>query len=456
MDPSAPRPSRTHIVLIPGFGGFDALGYMRYYAGITPVLRDWRVEERDDPRRAGAVVHYFDNLPTASVTTRAERLRRYLAKRVARNEIQPDDTIALVGHSTGGLDIRALLWTLADAPRAVCRVDGDAEDAVEVRNEEVLGRVRRVVFLSVPQEGTNIADWVHGHPGPRSLATSALGSAFEASRVRRETSFRQALFSSVSKLADADLLRAMEDALRESDEASFAGKPAEAASAREAFAYLWLWTRNIASDFSAIEDLMCGPAEGGAARFVFSYKERRQKEKELWERHGIATRSYATLGYCPYEPEVLRKRGALTWWNPTTYPEVGLAPGAQARTDWVYRFCYRACTGGPFEMAPGPGTATPFGTQSTRTLEAWENDGIVNTASMLWPDGVDTRLVEGDHADIIGHYRTVQVAPSGGGDAADAPVGRRYHTYDLLRSGSDFGHDRFVAVWRDVLTFCVT
>jgi len=456
MVPSDPRSSRTHIVLIPGFGGFDALGDMRYYAGITPVIRDWRAEGRDDPRRAGAVVHYFDNLPTASVATRAERLRRYLAKRVARNEIQRDDTIALVGHSTGGLDIRALLWGLADAPRAVCRVDGDAEDAVAVPNEEVLDRVSRVVFLSVPQGGTNIADWVHAHPGPRSLAISALGSAFEASRVRREASFRQGIFGSLTKLAGADFLRAMEDALRESDETSFAGNPAKAASAREAFAYLWLWARNIASDFSAIEDLMCAPPGGGPERFVFSYKERRQKEKLLWKQHKITTRSYATVGYCPYEPEVLRKRGALTWWNPSTFPEVGLAPGAQARTDWVYRFCYRACAGGPFEMAPGPGTATLFGTQSTRTLEAWENDGIVNTASMLWPDGADTQLVEGDHADIIGHYRTVKVAPSGGGDTSDAPVGRRYHTYDLFRSGTDFNHDKFAAVWRDVFTFCVT
>jgi triacylglycerol esterase/lipase EstA (alpha/beta hydrolase family) len=136
MVPSASKSTRTHIVLIPGFGGFDALGDIHYYAGITPVLRDWRAEGRDDPRRAHAVVLYFDNLPTASVATRAERLRRYLARRIARNEIQPDDTVALVGHSTGGLDIRALLWTLAEAPRAVCRVDGDAENAVEVRNEE--------------------------------------------------------------------------------------------------------------------------------------------------------------------------------------------------------------------------------------------------------------------------------------------------------------------------------
>ena len=98
----------------PEFAGFDALGQLEYYAGVTALLHDWSADRGGPP----VVLHYFDNLPTASVATRAGRLHHYLAKRCARGEIRPGDAIALVGHSTGGLDIRRLLIDLdADARR---------------------------------------------------------------------------------------------------------------------------------------------------------------------------------------------------------------------------------------------------------------------------------------------------------------------------------------------------
>jgi len=30
--------SRRHIILVPGFAGFDALGQLEYYAGVTPLF----------------------------------------------------------------------------------------------------------------------------------------------------------------------------------------------------------------------------------------------------------------------------------------------------------------------------------------------------------------------------------------------------------------------------------
>jgi triacylglycerol esterase/lipase EstA (alpha/beta hydrolase family) len=87
---------RFHIVLIPGFAGFDALGQLEYYGRVTPLFQRLQIKD--------LVLHYFDNLPTASVTTRASRLQSYLAKRIARGEISDGDEVTLVGHSTGGLD----------------------------------------------------------------------------------------------------------------------------------------------------------------------------------------------------------------------------------------------------------------------------------------------------------------------------------------------------------------
>lgn len=98
---------RYHVVLIPGFGGFDALGQLEFYFGITLVFQ---------ATNTGSVLHYFDNLPTAAVVTRASRLRRYLAKRIVRGEIREGARITLVGHSTGGLDIRQLISDLHKFP----------------------------------------------------------------------------------------------------------------------------------------------------------------------------------------------------------------------------------------------------------------------------------------------------------------------------------------------------
>lgn len=444
----APTP-RIHIVLIPGFGGFDALGDLHYYAGITPLFRDWQTEAPDAPR-ANAILHYFDNLPTASVETRAKRLHRYLAKRIARNEIQLDDTIALIGHSTGGLDIRLLLRRLAENPQQVSRVDGDARDACVVRNEELLRRVCRVVFLSVPQRRTNIADWVRDNDRMRRLFTDALGSMFETSPLGRDGRLRRWVTGRIAELTGMDLFRAAEDAVRESDETLFEKLPADAAAAREAFAYLWLWTRNIASDFSAIDDLR-HPAPADQA----SREAREKEDKALWDKYGITTRSYATLGPCPYDPRVLRGQGPWDLRKHLLSRETGLSPKAQAETDVVYQYCYRACAGGPFKAPPGENKATEFGTANIITLEDWDNDGIVNTASMLWPDGAATRLVRADHGDIIGHYQLVEVPPPDG-STGSAPIGRRYHTYDLLKSGARFGDKQFTEVWRDALDFCVT
>ena len=39
---SAPA-TRCHIVLVPGFGGFDALGQVEYYAGITRLFQQWKL-----------------------------------------------------------------------------------------------------------------------------------------------------------------------------------------------------------------------------------------------------------------------------------------------------------------------------------------------------------------------------------------------------------------------------
>lgn len=442
MSPTRRAGTRTHIVLVPGFGGFDALGQIRYYAGLTRLFLDWKASRPTDTRVS---LHYFDNLPTAAVVTRAERLRDYLAKRLARSEFQPGDSIALVGHSTGGLDIRRLLWELSESPGEEVPLDGiEGGDPRAVKRAHLLEMLQRVVFLSVPQHGTNIANWVNTHTSLRRLAVNAIRDAVVAHSLWPVAALQDKVTAFLGDVSDVDLLFAVQDALYESDEHQFKGDVKRAAEALEAYSELWLWTQHIAANFRAIEDLEYrdNPSELSPAHFDASM---RARELAHWREYGITTRSFATVGENPFEPESLRDRRALTLADPRTWAEFKLRPGARQQMDAAYRWSYRACAAGSFVAPEGQRTATVFGTTTRRELEDWENDGIVNTASMLWPNGAETQLVKGDHGDIIGHYRRI---------GGSAKPGRRFSSYDLLRSASRFGDEEFKHVWHDVLEFC--
>ncbi len=438
--------TRVHIVLVPGFAGFDALGQLEYYAGVTPLLDDWRADRQGGPP---VVLHYFDNLPTASVATRAGRLRAYLAKRVARGELQRGDTVALVGHSTGGLDIRQLLLDLdrdARTDGSRIAVDGNREDAFQVPPSELLEMVSRVVFLSVPQRGTNIADFVRRVP--RTLALLQLRLLVTAARLWPANEAEQRGARWVGGWAHSDLLLAVGDAIGEMDAHAVRRDATRSADAHEAAAELELVLTHVASDFGAIEDLAAAPRASPSSPAHFT-EAQREDERQMWRRHGIEARSYATVGCRAYD---FRRGEVVPPWEalkPSTAPWERLAPGVAGRMDVPYLCGYRACAGGPFGRGiEGPLSAKALGTSDQRSIEIWDNDGVVNTASMLWPSGEDTQLVDGDHGDIIGHYRLVE--------AADGPPLRRYHTYDLLRSGSGFSEDTFEEVWRGVFTFCAS
>jgi triacylglycerol lipase len=429
----------VHIVLAPGFAGFDALGQLEYYAGVTPLFRQWRNREP----RTHVALRCFDNFPTAAVPTRAARLRSYLAKRIARGEFVAGDTVALVGHSTGGLDIR---WLLRELPRSGEPIAVDGGAGVEPR--EILDLVNRVVFLSVPQWGTNLADWINTHEIARTVITAELRAVVAVSQAPLLDKLQNLIAGAAAWLTNSDLLLAVEDALSEADVDTCGNDPLRTASAQEAASELALWLRHMASDFSAIEDLTAEvPADGPKSPAHFSLEDR-AGELANWNSHGIRTRSYATLGRRPFRFEPGKPAHRWDLINPFTYPEVSKAPDLSAGTDLVYRAAYRACAGGPFAYPTDPAfvpTATHLGSREQRHIEIWDNDGIVNTASMLWPNGPETLLVDGDHEDITGHFQRVEAIEG---------RGRRFQAYDLLKSGTDF-RATFEQVWRGLFDFCL-
>lgn len=431
QNPSTHSGKRLHIVLVPGFAGFDALGQLEYYAGITPLFQK---------RLAGGeVLHYFDNFPTAAVVTRATRLQTYLARRMARGEISTEDDVILLGHSTGGLDIRWLLWALHRRKGPIV-VDGGAK----VEPGKILERVRRVVFLSVPHWGTNIADWVHAHTIWREAVVAELRVAVAGSQVlvleRIEGSVTGAAFS----LMGAGLLRAVQDALDEANEHNGTPGPVRTLEAHEAASQLGLYLRQMASDFRAIDDLT-SQRPAGEPESPAHFTSEREEELKLWDDLRIAVRSYVTLGRRPFRFDPGRPAPLWELTQPWTYPEIAKDVALSADTDIVYRTGYRACAGGPFERPMNSGKVTRrFPGSPDHAIELWDNDGIVNTASMLWPKGENV-LVPADHMDIVGQYKPVKATRGGG---------RKYQSYDLLKSNSGFGDEMFKAVWDEILGFC--
>jgi triacylglycerol lipase len=433
-DQNAKNPSakRLHIVLVPGFAGFDALGQLEYYGGITPLFQPWLA--------GNGVLHYFDNFPTAAVFTRATRLRRYLAKCIARGEISASDDVTLVGHSTGGLDIRWLLWDLHHRKQPIV-VDGGAE----VNPKTIRKCVRRVVFLSVPHWGTNIADWVHGQWVLRKTVVEELRAAVTGSQMLLLDQIESSIAGGAAYLTGAELLRAVQDALTEANEHYGNPSPARKAEAHEAASELGLYLRHTASDFRAIDDLTSRPQRAGKVVSP-AHLGGGDRRKELALCRGIKFRSYVTLGRRPFRFDPGRPAPPWELANPCTYPEMIKDTALSAGTDIVYRTCYRACAGGPFERPLHSGKVNRRLRGAPRhAIEVWDNDGIVNTMSMLWPKGENV-LVAGDHMDIVGQYKPMDAERGGG---------RKYRAYDLLKSESGFGDQIFEEVWNEIFAFCL-
>jgi pimeloyl-ACP methyl ester carboxylesterase len=125
----------AQVILVPGFFGFGRLGDISYFAGVRAALSSALL-------RRGIAVELREVLtpPTASIRQRAARVLEALVE-AARGEGE----IHLVGHSTGGLDVR-----LAIAETAALPTDAVFED---------YERIRSVVSVACPHYGTRTATY---------------------------------------------------------------------------------------------------------------------------------------------------------------------------------------------------------------------------------------------------------------------------------------------------------
>lgn len=491
---------RKHLVLVPGFVGFDVLGQVGYYAGVTSLFRSWR--SRCD--RPEATLHYFDNFPTASVSMRAERLRVFLGKRIARGEIAPHDEVTLLGHSTGGLDIRRLLLDLLQAHETTV-----VDDRLVLAHDELLAPIRRAVFISVPHYGSNLADFFYDYrPTVQSLVhDAAIGLQYNRGFIGDARRWLASMWPDTR----SDLLLALHDSLNESDVHPGASAR-QRAKEREALAQLTLWLDHMAADFGALTDLTTAARTEQSDSPAHASQADRREELRLWRGHhaalgGIRTQSYATrvpsedvtlpwvvtaglqvargmmlpmralyealriTDSIPYAANKVRDVAARTR---VGIDSLALPPALlalHARPALLFEFAQGACAVGAFEKPSTRDLCTvpELLAKSTtrrmdpRSITAADNDGIVNTLSMLWPhdaqhqaehpaepEAHEAFFVRSDHADVIGHYRRRPEHPEPGKAAGSD---RLYDAYDIFDSGSGFDDARFEQVWQSIFDF---
>ncbi|MCI0571241.1 MAG: hypothetical protein L0Y66_10850 [Myxococcaceae bacterium] len=394
-----------HLVLVPGFGGFDVLGSMRYYHGVTEALRE-----------APLVLHYFPNLPSASVRTRARQLRVWLSELDRRHVIGHKDEVHLVGHSTGGLDLRQLLRDYARMLRPQKGIVG--EEPVDTVGLEVLGRVRSAQFLSTPHRGTALAHHLNASFLRAGLSRLLVRGAYEWARAWRQVGvglqgrlLRRLLPEGptpdwVDALVDTALgFNAERDELKR-------------AHASAAYAEALRWLDHMASDFSAIADLDPVPRQDRAPR---SPAQLQEQERELPLKQGIRCASVVSVAPPPAEDARLT----------------------------VYGLLHRLTAHNPPWQLGGPVTLRRMLMPGQkRALRLADNDGLVNSVSMVWPDASSSFVVEADHADVIGHFTSLGPAESGG------PLAR-YRQYDLLDARTGFNQVTFDTLWRQVGAFAL-
>jgi len=289
----------------------------------------------------------------------------------------------------------------------------------------------------------------------REAAVAYLRGAVAGSQVYLLDQIESHLAGGAGYLTGAQLLLAAQDALRESNEHYGTPGALRTADAQEAASELALYFRLMASDFRAINDLTSEQPDDPDKRSPAHFDDaEREHEFKLWDDPPIESLSYATVGGRVFRFTTGCPAPVWELTNPCTYPDVARDLGRSAHTDFIYRFCYRACAGGPFQWPAQAGQVLRIlGPAPPQPIELWDNDGIVNTASMLWPNG-ETVLVLADHLDVVGHYELVKAGQNHRAQAGDEPA-RIYRSYDALKSAPHLMPKTFEDIWTEIFEFSI-
>lgn len=373
--------TRHRLYLAPGMFGFGRLASFDYFAHVERALT-----ERFENAGATVEIRVADVSPTASVRRRAATLAELVASTCG-----DDGPIHLLGHSTGGLDVR-----LVASPGAALPSPADAE--------RWLPRLRTVTMMNTPHYGTPLATFFATTRGQQALYILSAFTFLGLSLGQRPMSMVRALLGLVSR-GDEVLKIPLVDPLLSSlthvlDDVRSPGVRA--------------YLKTIEQDQGAVVQLTPEGMDLVLAGFL--------------DRPGVRYQSTASMA-----PSKVRSwLSALGHpWRAASLTMFTALHAITARYDERY-----PCS------AMSQRSGQPAGTDAmeamlVRTFEAAptlrDSDGIVPIRSQLWGDLVWCGLA--DHLDVLGHYRD---------DTEETEPSRRHH--DWLTSGSSFDDVQFAAL----------
>ena len=351
MGPSPDLHSGRHdIYLVPGFFGFANLGELKYFAHVREVLTARCVAAGVDVR-----VHAVKTHPTASLPKRAVRVVETIAKTVRRHA-----AIHLIGHSSGGLDIRLMVAAGVSLP-------------TELNVEQLAARVRSVVTVATPHYGTPVASIFTGLLGQKVLQLVSLSTMHVLRFGRLPIAVLLALGAVFTRLDDLAVNSALLDEL----------------------------FPKLLDDFSvgrrrAVRALLAEVAADQALLLQLTPEVMELFNAVVANRPGVRYGSVIASAQPPGVRSTLR---------------AGLDPTAQA-SHAIYQAMYRLAAPSAHVCAP------PVSAEQVRALRRAyarlptprANDGVVPTRSQVW--GEIIHAARADHLDVIGHFDDSARTPS--------------------------------------------
>jgi triacylglycerol lipase len=342
--------ARQHVYLVPGFFGFANLGELVYFTHVREYLEE-------ACRREGmeVAIHPVRTLPTSSLRRRARRLLETIA------ETATDDApIHLVGHSSGGLDVRLLT-----TPNVAL---GD-----DAATEPFASRVKTVVTVASPHHGTPVASFFSSILGQKLLQLLSLSTIYTLRLGRVPIGVLIRLGGILARLDDRVALNSvLLDQLFDQLLSDFTEDRRR--SIKQFFS-------DVGTDQALLPQLLPEQLD------LFN--------ASTGDRPGVRYGCVVARSRPPGVRSLLSN---------------GLDPSAHA-TFTLYYSLYRLAARTPANQTP------PVTEPQLRRLEAAygalpsrrDNDGVVPTLSQVW--GEIIHAAAGDHLDVIGHFSCREHVP---------------------------------------------
>jgi hypothetical protein len=329
---------------VPGFLGFANLGRLTYFGHVGRILSERLAALGLKPH-----IHIVRTPPTASLPERAARVVETIDATAQRGGAP----IHLIGHSSGGLDVRLLTAPGVGLPTTL-----DVE--------RLAARVRTVVTVATPHHGTPLASFFTTLRGQHLLQLLSLNTIYVLNFGHLPLA---ALFWMGSLLVRFGGLVSNSDLLDE------------------------LFGR-LLEDFTpgrrrAVRTLLRDVVRDQALMLQLTPEAMEVFNASVLQRPGIR---YGAVVTQAARPSLLSTLGA------------GLDPAAQV-THGLYTALHQLIAAAPGRvsprLAPGPARALRRAYGAMPPPDA--NDGLVPTLSQAWGPVIHAAVA--DHLDVLGHFR---------------------------------------------------